>query len=191
MSLLNRYIITIFLFAIPLAGCSGEWSTYPQQTVTGQQISNIIGVGDTVKIDVFDQPALTGQYEVAADGTISLPLLRVVEIGGLTPELAADKIAMKLVEEGYLVNPKVTLSLSQVQTVMVLGEVMTGGEYAFRDGMTVLDLVAKSGGFTYRANQSDFDIVRKNQNGLDQVIDGYLSTRIKPGDLVRVRERYF
>ena len=191
MRIFNKCTLLVFALATALIGCSGEWSSYPPQSVTDQQVINIIDIGDTVQIYVFDQPSLTGNFNVSGDGTISLPLLKTVHIAGLTAEAAADKITTELTKSGYLVNPKVTLSLSQTQTVMILGEVITGGEYTYKDGMTILDLVAKSGGFSYRANQNTFDIVRKNQNGQDNVLPGSVSTRIQPGDLIRVRERYF
>ena len=71
-----------------------------------------------------------------------------------------------------------------------MGEVMSTGEYPFKDGLTVLAAVANAGGFTYRARQEDFDIIRKNTNSEEHLV-GTLSTPLKAGDIIRVRERFF
>lgn len=184
--------IVIYVCMLTLFGCSGNWTEYPpppKETVVDKK--QTIEIGDTVHISIFDETDLSGDYVVLQDGTIQIPLVGEVQVENLLLTDAADKIESTMRQKGYLVNPQVTLSIAQFKTVKIMGEIAKTGEYPFKDGMTILDVVASAGGFSYRARQEDFDIVRKTSEGMEEVIQGQISTRVKAGDIIRVRERYF
>lgn len=186
-------LLVLSLVFITLSSCSGEWRDYPMSESQGTQKNTkaLIQTGDTVNVTVFGEDTLSGRYEVAEDGSIPFALIGSLIINNKTSDQAADFIAETLKQKGYLINPKVTVALDQSRSFSVIGEVAGSGEFTFKPGMTVLDAVALAGGFSYRANQNDFDIIRKTDGQPDQVLKGVISTRIQPGDVVRVRERYF
>ena len=186
MRILYVFIASLFL----LFGCSGEWEKYPIQNVDND-LTRFIQPGDPISISIFDEPALSGDYVVLQSGFIQMPLVNNIYLNGKTLDTATKEIAQTYKNQGYLVNPKVSLSIAQNQTVFVIGEVINSGEYSFKENMTVLDLIAKSGGFSYRANQNQFDLIRKKADGQDQVTKAVISTRILAGDIIRVRERFF
>ena len=177
---------------VSFIGCSGEWSSYPGQSLDKEKnAKDLIGPGDTLDAAIFGEPDLSGEYIVLSDGTIQMPLVGIITIEALSLEEAGEKISKTYQKKGYLVDPKVSLSIAQSKTLRILGEVQNAGEYTYKQGATVLALVANAGGFSYRANQNRFDIVRKNADGTEKVIQAVLSTRLQPGDIVRVKERYF
>jgi protein involved in polysaccharide export with SLBB domain len=182
-------ITSLFL----IYGCSGNWTTYPAQPrdPLDSQLQ-IISIDDVLNINIFDETQLSGDYTVLKDGTIQIPLIGEIKVEKLSLKEASKKIETELESKGYLVNPKISLSISQQsKTVRIMGEVLTTGEYPYKEGMTLLGVVINAGGFSYRANQNEFDIIRRDENGIEKVIKGQISTRIMPGDIIRVRERYF
>jgi polysaccharide export outer membrane protein len=184
--------ISLLIILVFFAACTGEWSDYPQSQYSETDREQMIESGDTLKVSVFGEPELSGEYSVLNDGTIQIPLIGIIDVEKKSLEQAREVIEESFIKKGYLVNPKITLSIAQSRTVKIMGEIMQTGEYPFTTDMTVLDLVAKAGGFSYRANQNDFDIVRKHPDGFsEKMIPGKLSTRVKPGDIVRVKERFF
>lgn len=183
------YLIFIGIFCI--SACSNEWSDYPTQTAPVKYSDYYIGVNDTVIVSVFGEPDLSGRYDVLADGSIQMPLIESVNIQNLTLPQAVQKIENEFKIQKYLIDPRVTVSIVQSHTVKILGEVLNAGEYSYSHGITILDIVAKAGGFLDRANQTRFDIIRSNPDGTKNHIRGVVSTYLQPGDVVRVSQRYF
>lgn len=188
--MLKIYVLIGLLFVT--VACSGQWDSYPDRDVTTQQTQQTIEIGDMLNVSVFDETNLSGDYPVLADGTIQIPLIGAIKVEGKSIDEASQSISKKFVDKGYLIDPKLTLSVAQSKTVKIMGEIRGTGEYPYTEGMTILGLVAKSGGFSYRANQDTFDIVRKQPEGkTEKIVEGTLSTRLMPGDIIRVKERYF
>ncbi|MGH7113800.1 MAG: polysaccharide biosynthesis/export family protein [Stellaceae bacterium] len=120
------------------------------------------------------------------DGTIRMLLIGDVPVSGLTVEALEGEIADKLKEGGYLKRPSVSASVITYRPFYILGEVARPGAYSYASGMRVLSAVAVAQGYTYRADQNFVIITR---NGADSKADAMSS--IKPGDIIRVPERYF
>jgi polysaccharide export outer membrane protein len=186
-----RYLLTILLTVFMLSACSGEWSSYPAEEAALPSALGHIHTSDVLSVQVFEEPNLTGDYTVDQMGIITMPLIGSVDVLGRDVNSVSQSIEQALKDGGYLVRPDVTVALTQERRILVTGEVLSAGEYMYRDGMTVLDAVAMAGGFSYRANQSSFDIVRKISNGSEKVIKAGLATKIMPNDVIRVRERFF
>lgn len=110
----------------------------------------VLGPGDEVSMHVFGQPDMTGDIDVADNGTIQVPLAGVVHVAGLSPSQAALAIEAALRKGQYLVNPHVTLTVlkSQSQRVSILGEVRAPGIYGIQSNTTLLELLAQAGGET-------------------------------------------
>lgn len=185
---LHTFYIAAFLM---LSACTGAWETYPPAPQSIQAAKPSFYAGEVVTIAVFGEDSLSGDYTISNDGFIKFPLVGDIAIIGLTQVEAELKIAQLLMKGGYLLNPEITVSAANEQTFSIMGEVLNTGEYPYKNDMTVLDAVARGGGFSYRANQTKFDIVRKMPDGSEDVINAQLSTRIAPTDIIRVRERFF
>jgi polysaccharide export outer membrane protein len=119
-------------------------------TAAGDRRVVQLGPGDSVNIEVYGQPDMTSTVYVADNGTISVPLAGAVQVLGLSPVEAGARVEKALREGQFLVDPHVTLTVTQSrsQRVSVLGEVRTPGRYAIEPNTSVLDLLAQAGGIT-------------------------------------------
>ncbi|MDP9014188.1 MAG: SLBB domain-containing protein [Pseudomonadota bacterium] len=125
-----------------------------------------LGPGDSVSIQVYGQPDLSTTVYVADDGTVSVPLAGNVPVSGLSPSQASSRIESALKTGKILVEPHVTLTVTQSrsQRVSVLGQVGTPGRYPVESNTSIFDLLAQAGGIT--ANGSDVVyIIRQEKDG--------------------------
>lgn len=106
-----------------------------------------LGAGDRLRLTVFGEPDMSGEFTVRPTGTISLPLLGEVHAAGLTPQALEAKVTASL-DASYLVNPRINVEVVAYRNFYVLGEVKKPGGYPFEAGMTVLGAVALAGGPT-------------------------------------------
>ncbi|MCJ7994706.1 polysaccharide export protein [Rhizobium cremeum] len=145
--------------------------------------------GDRLRITVFEQASLTNTYTVDQAGYIAFPLIGQVAARGATLPQLEGVIAQKL-RGGYLRDPDVSIEIDRYRSIFVMGEVGQPGQYAYVPGMTVLNAIAVSGGFSTRANQRDVDVTRKI-NG--EILTGRvpITDPILAGDTIYVRERLF
>lgn len=176
-----------------LAGCAPEaLSTLSHQTSPEDGIGAAVyqlQAGDTVALRVFGEDDLSGTFRIGDDGHVSLPLLGLVPLSGMTLREAEIKIEA-LFKDGYLRNPDLALEIAEVSPVYILGEVGEPGQYAFTEGLTVLGAAAMAEGFTYRAHKSDVEVLRRDDGTLSKKrLD--IDAPIQPGDIIYVRERFF
>jgi polysaccharide export outer membrane protein len=148
-----------------------------------------LGPDDKVKITVFGEESLSGEFLVSGNGNISYPLIGDVHAAGLTVGQLVDELKQKL-RKGYLRNPDVSAEVTTFRPFYILGEVMRPGQYPYSNGMTVLSAVATAGGFTYRAKTGEVYIKHANQSK-EQEYDVTDDLKILPGDTIRVKERWF
>lgn len=148
-----------------------------------------LGSGDDLRITVFGQDDLSGEYNVSGNGTISVPLVGQIEVVNLTTSESEAKITRALAG-GYLRNPRVNVEVTNYRPYTILGEVRSPGQFPYRSGLTVIEAVAQSGGFTYRANEKV--VLIKSKDSVEEVtvvLDG--NTLVQPGDSIRIKERFF
>lgn len=109
-----------------------------------------LGVGDAVNVQVYGKPELTTTTYVSDDGTLTVPLAGSVPVLGVSPAKAAQRIAYAFRKGNFLVDPQVTVFLTQSrsQQVSVLGAVKAPGRFAVDTKTTVLDVLAEAGGIT-------------------------------------------
>ncbi len=147
-----------------------------------------LGTADKVRVIVYNEPTLSGEFTVSDNGTQSLPLIGDVPANGRSPREVASDIQAKLAD-GYLREPRVSLDVLTYRPFYILGEVTKPGEYAYSNGLTALNAVARAQGFTYRANKRKVYLKRAGESAEKEVnIDGL---EIRPGDTLRIGERYF
>ena len=158
--------------------------------VPGRDPGYRLGPNDRVRIIVFGQPTLTGEFTVDGNGAMSYPLIGNLPAGGMTVAELQQTIARKL-EPDYLVNPSVSAEVVTRRPFYVIGEVQKPGNYPYVTDMTVLNAVAMAGGYTYRARKNDFYIKRLGKDGKMVRIVASSGTVLRPGDTLEVLERFF
>jgi polysaccharide export outer membrane protein len=123
-----------------------------------------IGVGDVLHITVWEEPQFTEVAVVRPDGMISLPLVSEVPVAGMTPESAETALTARL--EKYVHKPRVTVTVQDIRSrmVYVTGEVQRPGAYPLIDTMTVVQLIARSGGPTDFAKKNKIYVLRAGNN---------------------------
>jgi Polysaccharide biosynthesis/export protein/SLBB domain len=184
----------VLLTGFQLAGCYTDYGPVELDarpvSLSGSGVASHLQPGDKVKITVYGEEALTGEYDVNPNGYVSMPLIESIRAAGRTQVEFGKAVADKYRSGGFLQDPKVTVAVVQFRPFYVLGEAANPGEYPFRSGLNVHAAVAMAGGFTYRASRS-FVLIRHTG---EQIWKEYPLTEpvsIAPGDLIRVPERYF
>lgn len=171
----------------------------------GQQVGDqyVIGPGDTLQVFVWRNPELSATVPVLPDGHISTPLVENMSAVGKTPSQLARDIEKVLSE--YIRNPKVNIIVTQPMSaysqIKVVGQVAQPQALAYREGMTVLDVLLAVGGLGEFAAGNRAKIVR-TENGKQREIrvrlgdllhDGDMrqNVEMKPGDVLVVPQSRF
>lgn len=188
-----RTLAAALVAAALLSACAGAPTMSGAQFATRQGKDPLqriykLGVGDKLKLTVFGEENLSGQFEVNALGNISVPLIGEVPAQGQSLGEFRNSVARRLAD-GYLKNPKVNVDILNYRPIYVHGEVKNGGEFPYRNGLSLRDAVAMAGGYTYRADQSYLYIGRDAE--ADAAIKMPSDVPVLPGDNIRIPERFF
>jgi protein involved in polysaccharide export with SLBB domain len=152
--------------------------------------------GDKVKITVYNEPTLTGTFVVDGQGVISMPLIGDVGVKNLTVQELQRLIETKLKGDpdagvqGYVRNPQVSAEVASYRPFYISGEIGRPGEYAFISGLTVMKAIAAAGDFTYRADKNKI-FIKSMDSPDEREVRLTPSTLVRPGDTIRIRERFF
>lgn len=178
--------MALLLVIVPDVPPAAAQTASPPSPLTDYQLST----GDRVRVIVFNQPELTGEYQIDATNMLSLPLVGRILAGGLKPVELEQQLASKL-NDGYLKDASVSVEVVAFRPFYIVGEVKTPGSYPYVWGMSVLNAVALAGGFTYRAKESAFYLLRTGPDGRKSKLEAAQETAVLPGDVITVRERFF
>lgn len=147
-----------------------------------------LGPGDKVRVTVFGEDDLSGEFEVDNTGSLAMPLVGEIPVRGLTQRDLEKKISTVL-EQGYLKNPRVNIEVLNFRPFFILGEVNKPGSYPYANDMTVINAVALGGGYTTRAKTGTVIVRRANSPEKEEKISE--DAVVYPGDVLRVEERFF
>jgi protein involved in polysaccharide export with SLBB domain len=149
----------------------------------------VLGTGDKLKLTVFDETDLSGDYTVDTTGFVRLPLVGQVRAAGLTSSQLEGAIGSALAQ-GYLKSPRVAVTVTTYRPFYIIGAVNRPGEYAYVDHMNALNAVALAGGYTASAVESVVFVRRAGSNQeVEMATDR--STAIYPGDVIKVHNTVF
>ena len=129
--------------------CVISFSLFSQIVTADQDPDYLLGAGDSIRVNVFQNPDLTIEARVSESGTISYPLIGDIKIGGSSISVAEHKIATALKKGDFLKNPQVNIVLLLVRgnQVAVLGMVNRPGRYPLETSNTHLsEIIATAGG---------------------------------------------
>jgi len=180
------FFLAIAGMLISLPTNSPAQAQSPSAAVSG---AYVLGPNDRVRIKVYGEPDIAGEYEVDSGGYVSVPLAGHVKAGGLTTRQLERAITAALAK-GIVRDPRVNVEIALYRPYYILGEVKKSGEYPYRLGLTVLDAVASAGGFTYRANEGKV-YLRRSGGTVEEVYPLDAPVLVFPGDNIRIAERYF
>jgi len=102
--------------------------------------------GDRITMTVLGQADLSGDILVDADGNILLPIIGPIKVKDLTL-FECQKLIQDRLADGVINQPSVSVRISELRPIYVLGDVGAPGAYPFRYGITVKSAVAAAGGF--------------------------------------------
>jgi len=156
----------------------------------------VIGPRDLLEIKVFELPEFDHTVRVSEDGSITLPLVGNVQIGGLTKDKAEKKLSELL--EKYVKKAQVSIFIKEYQSsrVAIIGAVEKPGMYELVGRQTLLQMISQAGGFKDTAADEIY-VLREGQDGTtasisidleDLLINGNqnLNIPIQPNDVINV-----
>ncbi len=173
----GRGIALILLVASPLAACAttsrapfvwaDEWRSPDAADPDGEYV---VGVGDALNVQVWENEKLSARVRVRSDGQVSLPFLNDVPAAGLTPVRLARDLEERLRQ--FIVTPQVTVAVDEARplSVSVLGQVGEPGLHSLAPGSGVAQALAAAGGLKDFAKRDRIFVVRTT---------GMLPTRIR------------
>ena len=170
---------------------------------SAQQANYVLAPNDLITVTVFQEDDLLTKVRVGNDGTISVPLIGSVRVGGKSVDEAGQIIRARLAK-GYLVNPQVNVAVTEFakRIVTVLGEVQKAGTFEFpnQGPLDLLQAIGLAGGYSNKANPGRI-VVKRQVNGKDVVFEvngkalaakkNTQPFEILPGDTVTVAESIF
>lgn len=145
-----------------------------QLNIARAESGDILGPGDSIRVTVFQNPDLTTETRISAQGTILMPLIGRVDLQGLAPNDAVDRIAQRLKDGQFLVDPQVSVTVLQVRSrqVSVLGQVLRPGRYALDDtSPRLVDVLALAGGITPAGDDTVTVMTTRNGKPTSLAID--------------------
>ncbi len=165
--MLKRHLQPFPLLVMPLLALAGCSRPPPPVTIPARQpaAEYVIGPGDALNIFVYRSPELSApDLSVRPDGRLSLPLAPDIVAAGRTPSELARDIEERL--QRYIKEPNVTVMVRSFlgppnRQIRVLGEASQPLAIAYREGMTVLDVMIEAKGLTRYAAGNRAEIVRR------------------------------
>lgn len=149
----------------------------------------VLGAGDKLRLTVYGEADLSGDFAIDGSGYARLPLIGQVRAAGYTSQQLEGVITVALAR-GYLRQPRVSVEVTTYRPFYIIGAVNRPGQYPYIDHMTALNAVALAGGYTSGAVESVV-FVRREGSNREEELPADRSTMIYPGDVVRVHNTFF
>jgi protein involved in polysaccharide export with SLBB domain len=189
-----RGLFTVALLALVPVAAVAQVTASNQTAVTSAPAGSPVagyrmGGGDKLRMTIYGEPDLSGEFAVNGAGVVSLPLIGDVGARGLTVSEFATAVEDKF-KAGYLLDPKVSVEITNFRPYYIMGEVGKAGEYGYSDGLTVMNAIARAEGFTYRAQQKRI-FIKPYGKTVETEVPLTADLVVQPGDTIRIAERHF
>jgi len=146
-----------------------------------------LGVGDKIKILVFEEPDMSFDVIVDNSGVITYPYLNEVVIKNKTTS-EIERVLVQGLKGRVLVNPNIAVSVVEYRPFSIGGEVKNPGNYPFEPNLTLRKAINIGGGVTEWSNGKRFTIEREKEVDNERLS---LDSPVHPGDVVTVLPRRF
>ncbi len=183
-SLLSKFLILVALCATPWLASAQQRDAAAAPQSLQQRDDYVVGAGDVIRVQVFQNPDLTVEARVSESGVISYPLLGALRIGGLSPTAVERLISERLKSGNFLQNPQVTVNIVQFrsQQVSVLGNVNKPGRYPLETtGMRLSEMLSLAGGVA--PTGADEVVLITRRGGTSQRVEVDLVDLFASGDV--------
>jgi polysaccharide export outer membrane protein len=200
---MDRRVILLIAMIVTTASCATK-ELRVQEFRVSADIPNpakppeefyVIGAGDTLAINIWKEPSLSGPVKVRPDGYVTLPLINEVQVVGLTTAQLRKVLEEKYKE--FTVDPFITIRVEGIASseVFLVGQVVRPGAYTLAGTDTILQLLTRAGGLSPFAGRDNIRIVRREATKIteyivdyDAIIKGDLKQDIllRPGDRIIV-----
>ena len=198
-----RMFIVLVIAGLQLSGCASLSRPPAPKQASSADYSYLIGPGDSVNIIVWRNPDLSMVVPVRPDGKITVPLVEDLPAIGKTSTALARDIEKALAK--YIRDPVVTVVVTSFvgpysEQIRVIGEATRPQTLAYRQKMTLLDVMIAVGGITEFAAGNKATILRTSEGNrqysvrLDDLIrngDVGANVEVKPGDVLIIPQSWF
>ncbi len=192
--------ISIALALSLAAACSGP-TRNPKLALAPPSEKTIVGPGDVFTMEIVGEKDLPKEYTVSSDGTVDLPYVQTIDVGGLEPQEIARVIRKRLIEKKILNDPAVIVQVKEYNSrrVVLLGQVAKPGTFPLTSGLTLIQAISLAGGLTAIANDDRVTLTRKVGDKTQTVVlsvEAITSGNsedipLQSGDRIYVYERLF
>ena len=167
--------------------------TEPSQVSAENDVADLkrylLGTGDMVRIQVYDETDLYLETRVSDTGTISYPFLGELAVKGISLAKLEALITSRL-KGDYLINPKVSIDMIEYRQFYVNGEIQDAGGFPYQPGLTVRKAISLAGGFKERASKDKIYIIHDDSTA-SEAIKVTLDDAVRPGDIITVEQSFF
>ena len=220
MSRTSNDVVLLLLMTVGVVSCASRQdlppsTVYSAHTTSPETYNYLIGPGDQLQIFVWRNPEVSQAVTVRPDGKITTPLVEDLQASGKTPNQLARDVEKAL--ETYVRQPIVTVMIANgigpySEQIRVIGQVGLGAQtgqdgqvtkpqaIAYRQKMTLLDVMIAVGGLTQFADGNKTRLLRvvegqqkAYQVRLGDLLNGDISANVDmlPGDILIVPEAWF
>jgi polysaccharide export outer membrane protein len=166
-----------------------QTAAYQPSAVARLNPGYVLGAGDKIKLTVFGEADLSGDFTIDGSGLLALPLIGQVRAAGYSAAQLEQAIGSALAQ-GYLKSPRVSVEVATYRPFYIIGAVNRPGEYPYVNHMNAMTAIALAGGFTTTAVESVIFVRREGSNKEEEMpVDR--TTQIYPGDMIRVHNTFF
>lgn len=168
---MKRTLLALTVVAVGAAaavGCGASVNNYDYSKEYDPRAHEyVIGAGDELRINVWQNNDLSTEVLVRPDGTITMPLIGDIQVAGKTPTDVKGELTTKLAEFIKTDSAVVTVAVAQVQSYRftVSGQVQNPGTFQSAYYVTVAEAIAMAGGPTRFASTSDMELIRIASDG--------------------------
>lgn len=180
-------LLLAIVLGVLLAGCANVPKA--QIGAPSQPLSYALDSGDVLRVSVYGESEVSGDYRVGDGGDVSIPLVGSIRVRGQTTRSVAARVTAALAN-GYMRNPDVAIEISEYRPFFIEGAVRNSGRFQFAPGLTARAAVSMAGGFTETANRQGVTVHRRQDEQM-MVIKLDLDQPLAPGDIVSVGQRWF
>src|SRR5580698_755511 len=162
------------------AAAANPYAYYQPQAVTSGRAGYdyMLGPGDKLRLTVFGETDLSGEFVIDGSGFARLPLIGQIRAVG------------SALSQVYLKSPRVSVEVTTYRPFYIIGAVNRPGQYPYIDHMNALNAIALAGGFTPTAVESVI-FVRREGSNQEVEVPADRTTQIRPGDVVKVHNTFF
>ena len=160
-----------------------------------------VGPGDVFIMEIVGERELPKEYQVASDGTVDIPYLHSVAVGGLEPQEIARLVRKLLMEKQVLSDPSVVVQVKEYNSrrITIMGQVAKPGTFPYTTGLTLIQALSQAGGLTGIANLDKVNLTRRTATGsrtvtvaIGTIMEGRSADiPLQSGDRIFVHERLF